>query len=466
MSLESQARQRVEECKANIVHIDSQIRDLERLRERDRATIAALQVVLSPIAHLPCELLTEIFQIYLTVEPFPCWHVEVPFKDMLTLTHVCAYWRKIALTTPLLWVQKMFPLTLKAGGFSREATKVFLERSAPLPISVRLSDRLAPSPRFEWLPFLQDLLGSADKWRTLELSLPSLTMLTNIPPGTLKALETASLRSKATHRWGPKINAFLTAPLLHTVELHVEDPEWFPMPWSQLTCLTMTTTPQTCMATMAICSNLLSITLFTQGLPQSALSSVVTLLTLSSEGEHFKPFLRSLDLPRLKTFGMHLYEEDAPFFQWSGAAFHQFQTRSPHLECLVLDHCRITVEELRTVLLRAADLKDLRLMGHIQCVDDDLLRALRYRQSDSELAPKLETLWFEYITAAFDEETLEEVIGSRWLTGTSMPTPARLKHVQYSDGREKTFTRRFLDEMDRYRFEGLKVAGQFEAEDD
>ncbi|KAJ7757520.1 hypothetical protein B0H16DRAFT_1823786 [Mycena metata] len=356
MSLESQARQRVAECKANIVHIDSQIRDLERLRERDRATIAALQVVLSPIAHLPCELLMEIFQIYLTVEPFSCWDVEVPFKDMLALTQVCAYWRKIVLTTPLLWVQKMFPLRLdgKAGNFSREATKVFL-RAIHTTADFR----------------------SADRWRALNLTLPSLHMLTEIPAGTLKALETVSLRSKGSHSWCPKINAFLTAPLLHTVELDVRDAERFPMPWSQLTCLTIYDTPQTCMATIALCSNL--------------------------------PLGHNIH-PELATIRASV-------------------------------HC------------------------HIQRVDNDLLRALRYRQSDSELVPKLETLWFEYITAAFDEEELEEVIASRWSTGTSMPTPARLKEVQYSDGLEKIFTRRFLDEMDRYRFEGLKVDGMFEPED-
>jgi hypothetical protein len=79
MSLESQARQRIEECEANIAHIDSQVKDLLRLRERDRETIAALRFVLSPIRTLPCELLVEIFQLVVRQsEP----NSEVPVKDV------------------------------------------------------------------------------------------------------------------------------------------------------------------------------------------------------------------------------------------------------------------------------------------------------------------------------------------------------------------------------------------------
>ncbi|KAJ7157127.1 hypothetical protein C8R46DRAFT_420726 [Mycena filopes] len=477
MSLKSQVRQRIEECRGNIARLDSQIRDLERLRERDRSTMAALQVASAPIADLPCELLMEIFLYYLTVEPSILGPVEVSFRRMLTLTQVCAYWRKIAHTTPLLWVQKRFPLTLDGAKhltFSREATKVFLERSAPLPINVYMS----PPPGLNWFPFLEDLFGAADRWRTFDLSLGTLAPLATIPAGTLKLLESAKLTSDGTHDFGPKINAFLTAPLLHTVELHVQNPEWFPMPWSQLTCLTMTSIPQTCMTTLSLCLKLRSATLYTQSLPPSVLWSATTLdtvalpqleelniwLTLSSEGEHFKPFLRSFDLPRLRTFGMHLYDEDAPLCEWSSAAFHQFQTRSPHIESLALDECKVGTEDLRALLLRAVDLKELRLTGSVHCVDNDLLRILHYRQPDSARVPKLERLTLQYITPVFDEETLEEVMGSRH-TSVHTPGVARLKYLQYSDLADKIFTRRFLNEMARYRLEGLEVKGRFRAED-
>ncbi|KAJ7157132.1 hypothetical protein C8R46DRAFT_1113577 [Mycena filopes] len=193
MSLESQARQRIEQCKGNIAHIDSQIRDLVRLRERDRATITTLQVVLSPIHRVPCELLVEIFQVYLAVKPCLYWHVEVELKALLRLTQVCPYWRKVAHTTPQLWVQQRFPILFpvptvdgRTWTFSRETTKIFLERSASMPISVNLS----PSAGFELQPCMEDLLGAVDRWRTLEVSLPSLAALGQIPAGSLKALET------------------------------------------------------------------------------------------------------------------------------------------------------------------------------------------------------------------------------------------------------------------------------------
>jgi hypothetical protein len=194
-------------------------------------------------------------------------------------------------------------------------------------------------------------------------------------------------------------------------------------------------------------------------------------LEIWSAGVNFEPFFRRLHLPALKALRLRLYD-DSLFFQWSSPAFHQFQMQSPHIECLVLDGCRITSQEFRAVLFQAVDLKELQLICCENSVDNNLLSALQYRESDTvHLAPKLEKLFLK--SYDFNEESLEAVIDSRWWTDEallSMPTPAvvRLKSMVYSDnsGYPKVVTQRFIDKMKRYQSEGLYLLEFFLGEGD
>ncbi|KAJ6601295.1 hypothetical protein DFH09DRAFT_841997, partial [Mycena vulgaris] len=61
------------------------------------------RLVLCPIRSIPCELLVEIFRVALSSPDGASHYWEVPVKDVLVLSQVCAYWRKVAHTTPPLW---------------------------------------------------------------------------------------------------------------------------------------------------------------------------------------------------------------------------------------------------------------------------------------------------------------------------------------------------------------------------
>ncbi|KAJ6498714.1 hypothetical protein DFH09DRAFT_1103075 [Mycena vulgaris] len=62
-NFESQAKTLIEASEANIAQIESQIRDLVRLRDRECGVIARLRLAIAPIHKLPTELLVEVFRL-------------------------------------------------------------------------------------------------------------------------------------------------------------------------------------------------------------------------------------------------------------------------------------------------------------------------------------------------------------------------------------------------------------------
>ncbi|KAJ7268128.1 hypothetical protein B0H12DRAFT_1002293, partial [Mycena haematopus] len=78
-----------------VTSLESQISALVELRDRERACIAVLRHLISPIRTLPVELLAEIFELSIGVEMYE--------KDAFRISHVCSEWRHIAHSTPRLW---------------------------------------------------------------------------------------------------------------------------------------------------------------------------------------------------------------------------------------------------------------------------------------------------------------------------------------------------------------------------
>ncbi|KAJ6492753.1 hypothetical protein C8R47DRAFT_420815 [Mycena vitilis] len=88
-SFEQHAKSLIQASEANIARIESQIRDLLRLRDQERGIIASLKLAIAPVRKVPAEILAEIFLHYA--------------GGVLTISQVCAHWRQVACTTPRLW---------------------------------------------------------------------------------------------------------------------------------------------------------------------------------------------------------------------------------------------------------------------------------------------------------------------------------------------------------------------------
>ncbi|KAJ7268120.1 hypothetical protein B0H12DRAFT_94494 [Mycena haematopus] len=78
----------IEESELGITSLESQISALVELRDRDRACVAALRHLISPIHTLPVELLAQIFEATL--------RNYMHMKDAFRISQVCSDWRLIA----------------------------------------------------------------------------------------------------------------------------------------------------------------------------------------------------------------------------------------------------------------------------------------------------------------------------------------------------------------------------------
>jgi len=362
---------------------------------------------------------------------------------------------------------------------SLTATKMFLERSEPLLISVSVElIRLHESPKL--LPLL---VGAAHRWKTFEMDYDEaeyvLAALPRIPHGSLKHLEKLQLTFSNLHS---ELNGFQSAPRLRDVTLELLNTSYIiPMPWDQLTRLSLNyDSPQSCLDILVCCTNIVSASFVTEqwlesDIPDVAGTSLLVYMEeleiymfVRSTGEHFGPFLLRLELPALKSLTLTLTLSRPINYEWSISssipAMSTCLSRSPNLECLRVEGF-LSVEDLRNVLSYSPILTELSFSAP---VNDEFFAALSHSETDAApLVPKLETLHLIDIGADFSEQSMAEMIQSRWWSEDellAMPAPpgvARLKRVSLRHDRivRKHFTEALKREMQRYCSQGLKLEG-------
>ncbi|THU89428.1 hypothetical protein K435DRAFT_621101, partial [Dendrothele bispora CBS 962.96] len=75
---------------------------LKRKRARLEGSITLCRSLLSPIRHLPWEILTLVF-LFLRGGPSTRQDFRRPTPPAFQLSQVCASWRELALNTPTIW---------------------------------------------------------------------------------------------------------------------------------------------------------------------------------------------------------------------------------------------------------------------------------------------------------------------------------------------------------------------------
>ncbi|KAJ7922326.1 hypothetical protein B0H13DRAFT_125182 [Mycena leptocephala] len=462
-NFESQAKSLIAASEANIARIESQIRDLERLRDRERGIIARLRMAIAPIHKLPAELLVEIFLLVRS-------HVTFPEnrEKKIPLSQVCAYWRRVAYTTPHLWTEPLITELDKIPTAAYVAcVKEWIERSAPLaiPVDLRLS-----GTSVEAGPLMDAMVTAAHRWSSANFNLGSLSVLSCIPTDSLKSLERLFLKSPDVKHHA-KTRVFLTAVRLRRLSLTTRRTAQLLMPWSQLTEIDVTDgSPWECLDTLVQCTSLVSAHFETEtwpDLPDLSERQMTTLgrledlsVSFTSISGFVAPFFMCLALPALKKLKLLLDSEQT----WSSAEFTQFQLRSPNIEHLTINNSYMMVpSDLLAVLQHAPSL--VRLHMYICCFDGSIVASLQYSDTLAvPFAPRLEDLFFSYAGTAFEEDALDAMIQSRWWTDEqllSLPSPPKVSrwaviHI-YSGDDDYNVSPEFEAKLEECRTQGLDI---------
>jgi hypothetical protein len=192
----------IEESESKMTSLES----LE-LRERERACVAALRYLISPICTLPVELLTEIFGLAI--------HDDTHIKDAFRVSQVCSDWRRVAHGTPRLWNRnfRVDLASVDSDELYADGLKDWLARSAPLPVPITWCGQEIISCRSS-----EEVLRIAPRWRSLDSEFTSPSWLVSrLAECQLESLEALALTIPSNTDRSPVL-AF-TVPRLRKLSL-------------------------------------------------------------------------------------------------------------------------------------------------------------------------------------------------------------------------------------------------------
>ncbi|KAJ7461515.1 hypothetical protein FB451DRAFT_1497381, partial [Mycena latifolia] len=430
---------------AQIARLQSQINAQLRLREAELKKIRNYSAAIAPIRKLPVELLVDMFLLSLVGAD-----VFLSRKKVFSLVHVCRHWRQVALNTPHMWATPVAlrPPGIKPTHYYLASTKTWLDRSSPLPLSLRIFPQDVDAD----LTSLMDvLLSVADRWKTIHTPYESLDTFPSLPRNAFPTLEEVSLSVRKTVV-GLDICAFATAPRLQSVALG-ETLRKVHMPWKQLTEISVAnTSPLLCRSILFACQNLETATFTISGqeeipaLPTHQLAHLKTLDVTFRNGMTAS-FLDSFKLPLLQSLTLSMSSRHSV---WPADSFARFQLRSPKIRSLSLAIPHLNSAELVEVLHQAPGLTQLTLEMCRPAGDDQFFSALEYCSSYPPLVPQLAALNVTPVMR-FSPPAVCKLVRSRWWSGerpsTVPPSASRLEEFTICGGGRDWEFRKGLQEI-------------------
>ncbi|KAJ7024304.1 hypothetical protein C8F04DRAFT_1132061 [Mycena alexandri] len=486
-NVEIQVKCLIEAAEANIARLTAQIRELDCLRAKERNVLATLRLMIVPIGKLPTEILIEIFKHAVQT---PILADEDPWGDsillwsrslfqgnpraaidkVLRLSRVCSYWRKVVDTTPALWAEGVVSVTAETvlAPSYLDGLKCLLARSTPYPISVAFASNTKTIHFNSWARhILPVMLPTAQRWRNLNIDLPSVLHFNELPPGTFDSLECLLIHNLSgqtgtmtVFQSSPRLWSFALktgASKIHLILGH--------LPWRQLTHIDIDDDSLGgCRAALLQCSNIVSARITTSyewNFGHEATQSPIVVLPflktlimsfrgLDNNDIGFEAFFIPFSLPSLTKLGLQFDSDNDEF--WPMEEFSVFQDRSPNVQEIKILLSAIDSEGLIALLRHGPSIQILDIQNSWSCVDDAFFEALYYDEADSApLAPKLENIHLEYVGDDFDESHLERAIRSRWWKDEELLLP------DGSRPRVSRLTRACLMFTDEEMSDGLKA---------
>ncbi|KDR77069.1 hypothetical protein GALMADRAFT_246253 [Galerina marginata CBS 339.88] len=457
-----------------------ELRRIQSLSDEISREVEEHRALVSPLRHLPTDILQEIF-----VSCLPATHNSTMCNDEAPtlLTHVCRAWRDIALATPQLWQSIHIPVPLNnprhleadevvnedydafALGIATKCSNLvakWLERSGGCPVDISLDEKNTEFWKDNYCrTFIDAILDVSYRWRNVDICTSAEDMdhfLATVQGSELPSLHSLSLSLtsdpfRSSVKWTEE-EGILNAPRLKEVSFIGVGGNFFKFPinWKYLTQLTIEDA-STSVAGIGImlrkCKNLVScrLNVHTRGLRADQLA------------EFDKPII----LPSLKRLSIREWEDDlSHFFTVLEAPYLQHleyrRSQGWSKECTVLPllkrsiiHTFITdgrllkPEHLLDILRGCPDLKSLSIRpsstGNVNnrtekvFLNDQFLAQLSLPDDHGNyLCPNLQD--FEcHVGAQFTDDQLANFIRER---RRGLPGVANLKRVAVSFARLQT----------------------------
>ncbi|KAF7357601.1 F-box domain-containing protein [Mycena sanguinolenta] len=458
----SQIKQLIAESDSKIILLENEIAALEsrmaalvELRDLERAARDALRFITAPIRTLPVELLAKIFLLSIRV-PDESGYIYSKFlhvQDAFCISHVCRHWRQIATSTPRLWtgpIRADFHRERSEGTYA-DGLKVWLARSAPLPVPITIIGLPNGSqPTESGSRVTETLLCIAARWRSLRF------VNYMVPPWFFQRLAGRSLDcleelvlwnvDQDSHFDPTTVSSFATAPRLRKATL--SSTCGIPMPWAQLRDIILQDriSPESfrsifsqCIDVLKVCVRVVGTSVLSQIRPDALVLNQLRILSVTWVGdENGMQFFDCLSAPALDK--LHLCFEEGDI-DWAEDTFTAFQLRSPNITKLKIEGEGFPVPShaLITAFRHAPFLTHFSIDHCPNSVDDHFCQALCYTDDAEPLVPRLHTLAVAETDGNFSQDGLANMIASRWWTDTELasrsrpPAVARWKQIRLKE---------------------------------
>ncbi|KAF9264548.1 hypothetical protein L218DRAFT_900365 [Marasmius fiardii PR-910] len=233
----------VKDCQAEINRLKTTIWTLENKKDALKKSMKRFRFLLSPVYRLPPEILINIFDFCCTTNDLEAKENSMP--TAVTLSRVCGRWRNILLSTPRLWTS----LSVHFNGWTREPqklsglTKMFMDRSGKLGLTISLDFSNADEPLEVVLPALEPLVHNSSRWTDVKLVIPALVIkhsLFESIRGRLPVLEHLYITGcgPSDHVEDANIDLFSDCLSLHSFEYKASSPSIIAnVPWDRIKTL-------------------------------------------------------------------------------------------------------------------------------------------------------------------------------------------------------------------------------------
>lgn len=249
----SQVHQSLAELDDALAHLESVKKQLLSKRHAFQAFSDVHTGLLSSFRLMPAEIFGEIFSF------LKAGCQEIPFSrsHILLPTHVCQYWRQIALSTPSLWTEITIDLGYRTDIVPElESVQAWLTRSRDCPLSINLQSQYSQSEE-AWNAVLGLLLPHARRWRHVIISLRFKIDLSSVKH-LLIMLKTLELRDNDMQLEGPE-SAFGIFPTLNSSSALIEKANLTILPRLTVLKIRCSVSTRPCLALLSTTPNLVSL---------------------------------------------------------------------------------------------------------------------------------------------------------------------------------------------------------------